>query len=88
MTDMEQVHRRFEDHERRISGLETTRAHVDLKFGSLESLLNEKMSHMQKSIDGWNKIGFWLLTTVGTPMIIGAVAAAAWFIANGGAPGS
>jgi hypothetical protein len=84
LTEMEHLTRRVEDHERRIGSLEAERRHVDAKFDSLEELINVRFTYMQASIDGWNKIGFWLLTAVGGPLIVAVVGAAAWFIVTGG----
>ena len=33
-----------------------------------------KIGSVQKSIDGWNRIGFWLLATVGSSIIVAILA--------------
>lgn len=83
MSDPE-VFRKLDDHERRLTSIEATRGHVDDKIDALRQLIDVKLEGINKSIEGWNKLGFWLLTTVGGVLVTGVVGAGIWFIANGG----
>lgn len=83
MADVEHLARRVDEHERRLGILEAGTKHVDDKFDALKELIDVKFENIAKSIEGWNKVGFWLLTTFGGVLITGIVGAAAWFIVNG-----
>lgn len=72
--DIAQLTKRVDDFSLRLAVVETERKHFDEKLDALKELLSEKMGGMQRSIEGLNKIGFWLLTTFGGAIIVGAVA--------------
>ncbi len=79
-SDITQLTRRVDDFSMRLAVVETERKLFDEKLDSLRDLFSEKMGNMQKTIEGWNKIGFWLLTTFCGAIIIGVVA----FMIRGG----
>ena len=72
-SDISQLTKRVDDFSLRLAVVETERKLFDEKFDGLRELFAEKMGTMQKSIDGWNKTGFWLLTAFCGAIIVGVV---------------
>ncbi len=72
-SDITQLTRRVDDFSLRLAVVEASTKGFDEKLDALKELLTEKMSGMQRSIDGWNKIGFWLVTTVGGAIVLGVL---------------
>lgn len=79
-SDLSQLTRRIDDFSLRLAVVEAERDGFNDKLDSMKELLTEKMGGMQRALDNWNKVGFWLLTTFGGA-IVTAVAA---FILSGG----
>ena len=69
-SDMSQLTRRIDDFSLRLAVVEQERKGIEDKIDSLRELFDIKLGSVQRSVDGWNKIGFWLLTTVGGAVII------------------
>jgi hypothetical protein len=67
---IDQLTKRVDDHAFRLAIVENERKGLDDKLDALRELLELKLGIVQKSVDGWNKIGFWLLTTVGGVLIV------------------
>lgn len=67
---MDQLTKRVDDHAFRLAIVEQERKGFDDKLDALRELLELKLGLVQRSVDGWNKIGFWLLTTVGGVLIV------------------
>ena len=79
-SDISQLTRRVDDFSLRLAVVEAEREGFNDKLDALKELLTEKMGGMQRSIEGWNKLGFWLLTFVGG----GFAAAFVAFVVRGG----
>lgn len=79
-SDITQLTRRVDDFSLRLAVVEAQREGFDEKIDALKELLTERMSVMQRSVDGWTKMGRWLLTTVGGAILVGIVA----FMMRGG----
>ena len=71
---IDQVTKRVDDFSFRLAVVENELKGVEDKIDSLRELFDLKLGGVQKSVDGWNKIGFWLLTTVGTTVILAVMA--------------
>ena len=69
-SNMDQLTKRVDDHAFRLAIVESQRQGIEEKIDGLRELFDLKLGGVQKSVDGWNKIGFWLLTTVGGVLII------------------
>lgn len=67
---IDQLTKRVDDHAFRLAIVENDRKGLDDKLDALRELLELKLGVVQRSVDGWNKIGFWLLTTVGGVLIV------------------
>ena len=67
---VDQLTKRVDDFSFRLAVVETERKGVESKIDALRELFDIKLDGVQKSVDGWNKIGFWLLTTVGGTVIL------------------
>lgn len=72
-SDISQLTRRVDDFSLRLAVVEATTKGFDEKLDGLKELMTEKMTGMQRAIDGWNKLGFWLLTTVGGAVVLGVL---------------
>lgn len=79
-SDISQLTRRVDDFSLRLATVEAQNKGFDDKLDTLKELIEVKLSTMKSSIDGWNKIGFWLLTTFCGAIIVGVVA----FMIRGG----
>lgn len=71
---IDQVTKRVDDFSFRLAAVENDRKSIDQKLDSMSQIFELKMGSIQRSVDGWNKIGFWLLTTVGSAIILGVLA--------------
>ncbi len=79
-SDISQLTRRVDDFSLRLATVEANTKGFDDKLDTLKELIEVKLTTMKSSIDGWNKIGFWLLTTFCGAIIVGVVA----FMLRGG----
>lgn len=73
-TSIDQITKRVDDFSFRLAAVENDRKSIDQKLDSMSQIFELKMGSIQRSVDGWNKIGFWLLTTVGGAVIMGVLA--------------
>jgi hypothetical protein len=71
---IDQITKRVDDFSFRLAAVENDRKSIDQKLDNMGQIFELKMSAIQRSVDGWNKIGFWLLTTVGTAVILAVLA--------------
>lgn len=71
---IDQITKRVDDFSFRLAAVENDRKSIDQKLDSMSQIFELKMSAVQRSVDGWNKIGFWLLTTVGGAVILAVLA--------------
>ena len=71
---IDQITKRVDDFSFRLASVENDRKSIDQKLDSMGQIFELKMTAIQRSVDGWNKIGFWLLTTVGGAIIMGVLA--------------
>jgi len=69
-SDISQLTRRVDDFSLRLATVEAQNKSFDDKLDALKELIEVKLGSMKSSIDGWNKLGFWLLTIVGGGIII------------------
>ncbi len=69
-SDISQLTRRVDDFSLRLATVEAQTKGFDDKLDTLKELIEVKLGTMKSSIDGWNKIGFWLLTLCGGAIII------------------
>lgn len=67
---IDQLTKRVDDHAFRLAIVENERKGLEDKLDALRELFELKLGFFQKSVDGWNRIGFWLLTTVGGVLIV------------------
>ena len=67
---IDQLTKRVDDHAFRLAIVEKERQGFDEKLDGLREVLELKLGMVQRSVDGWNRIGFWLLTTVGGVLIV------------------
>jgi hypothetical protein len=72
-SDLSQLTHRVDDFSLRLAVVEATTKGFDEKLDALKELLEVKLSTVKSSIDGWNKIGFWLLTIAGGGVIVAVV---------------
>jgi hypothetical protein len=72
-SDLSQLTHRVDDLSLRLAVVEATTKGFDEKLDGLKELLEVKLSTVKSSIDGWNRIGFWLLTVTGGAIIIAIV---------------
>lgn len=72
-SDISQLTRRVDDFSLRLATVEATTKGFDDKLDTLKELIEVKLTTMKSSIDGWNKIGFWLLTICGGGIIIAII---------------
>jgi hypothetical protein len=79
-SDISQLTKRVDDFSLRLATVEVQTKGFDDKLDSLKELLDLKLSTLKSSIDGWNRIGFWLLTAIGGAVIAGVVG----FMLSGG----
>lgn len=77
---IDQITRRVDDFSFRLAAVENDRSSIDQKLDSMSTIFELKMGAVQRSVDGWNKIGIWLLTSV----LGGLVMALLAFIIRGG----
>jgi hypothetical protein len=79
-SDISQITRRVDDFSLRLGAVEAQTRGFDDKLDGLRELLEIKLATMKSSIDGWNRIGFWLITTFSGAFVVSIVA----FITSGG----
>lgn len=79
-SDITQLTRRVDDFTLRLAVMETTTKNFDDKLDGLRELIELKLTNMKSSIDGWNRLGFWLLTTVAGGFVAAAIA---WMVSGG-----
>ena len=79
-SDISQLTKRVDDFSLRLAIVETERDGFNDKIDALKELIELKLSTIKSSVDGWNKIGFWLLTTFGGAIVVGFAA----FMLSGG----
>ena len=72
-SDISQLTKRVDDFSLRLATVEVTTKGFDDKLDTLKELIEVKLTTMKSSIDGWNKIGFWLLTVAGGGIIIAII---------------
>jgi hypothetical protein len=79
-SDISQLTKRVDDFSLRLATVEVQTKGFDDKLDSLKELIDLKLSTLKSSIDGWNRIGFWLLAAFGGAVITGVVG----FMLSGG----
>jgi hypothetical protein len=73
-SDVTQLTRRIDDFSLRLAVVEHERKGIDEKLDGIREVFDLKMTALKSSVDGWNRIGFWLLTTVGSTVILAVMA--------------
>lgn len=72
-TSMDQLTRRVDDHAFRLAAVEASDQRFLDKLDSIRELFDLQFKALRQSMDAWNRIGFWLLTTTAGAIIVAIV---------------
>jgi hypothetical protein len=79
-SDITQLTRRVDDFTLRLAVIEAATKSFDDKLDGLRELIELKLTNMNSSIEGWNRLGFWLLTAIGGSVVAAVIA---WVVSGG-----
>jgi hypothetical protein len=70
--DVQELKKRFDEMSLRFAVSEEREKRVDDKIDNMVSMLTNKIGGLEKSVNGWNTTGRWVLTVFGA-VVIGAL---------------